>query len=638
MPLSLLHLVQCAAQASYFSSDEERLIHQSIRNGTTADLLRSSNIRAGIDNYLASEQARSELQTELEAYRTLVATSFERTATYFPALFRPSARVLSDPGSPVQTILPMLDADDVTPASHSNEVLEQPVAALTESCFQMDGALETVIYNTGVGLLNEREAAQAYASEGLVTAQAFAQMDVITKALLEAPDLLEKVIAVTKAVADQRVTDRQLLAMVKTHFSKTDSRLPWYLNVGIGLSHVAFVPSEILAGILRAGVKFMSQRFIIGEAYTTFRPRLLGMAKQNRRVIGDILGEAIVSDEQGVAVTQAYLNLLDRLIADVTFRHVSTQTRERRREKFIATPFPVAEQPDAQIALKLSSLTTLFDPLEPEASRQAVKARLRLILDKLVLAKEKNIPIGLTIDLEEFRLRDFTYELVKELLIEPQYQSLIHVGVVVQAYHRDSLNVLQDLAAWSQQRGQSILIRLVKGAYHHLEMEEAQLYGYESPVFTEKWMSDFHYERCLDFLMTQYPYLRTAVASHNLRTQAYAMVLSERKKIPIEAQMLFGLEDRSKGALARRVPLSVYTPIGDPMTGAAYLTRRMKETGAADGYLAQLASGKVSKSHLLQNPIMAGGRDAHFKYLEQKNKFPNCLQALSRRQVLKTRS
>jgi RHH-type proline utilization regulon transcriptional repressor/proline dehydrogenase/delta 1-pyrroline-5-carboxylate dehydrogenase len=99
--------------------------------------------------------------------------------------------------------------------------------------------------------------------------------------------------------------------------------------------------------------------------------------------------------------------------------------------------------------------------------------------------------------------------------------------------------------------------------------------------------------------------VRTAIASHNLRSLAHALVYARQAGLEpedLELQVLRGLGDDIAEALAREgLRTRVYCPVGDMVAGMAYLVRRLLENTSNDSFLAGRASG-VDLDQLLRAP------------------------------------
>src|SRR5206468_2652031 len=98
-------------------------------------------------------------------------------------------------------------------------------------------------------------------------------------------------------------------------------------------------------------------------------------------------------------------------------------------------------------------------------------------------------------------------------------------------------------------------IRLVKGAYWDHELVQARQHGWPTPVYEVKADCDRNFEALTRTLVTARPTVRVAVASHNLRSVAHAIVASRHaggSDQDLEIQVLRGLGDELQDALAAR--------------------------------------------------------------------------------------
>ncbi|HUB76842.1 MAG TPA: proline dehydrogenase family protein, partial [Solirubrobacteraceae bacterium] len=202
------------------------------------------------------------------------------------------------------------------------------------------------------------------------------------------------------------------------------------------------------------------------------------------------------------------------------------------------------------------------------------------------------------VDMESFDSLETTTELVEALLADPQLASGPSVGVVVQAYLRDSEQIVErilDAAARSSRRP-PLTVRLVKGAYWDREVAEARQHGWSPPVFEDKARSDRNFELLTRRLLDARPLVRVAIASHNLRSIAHAIAWNRctgAGACDLELQVLRGLGDDLALALASQGQrVRVYSPVGDLVAGMAYLVRRLLENTANESFLLAQAEGR----------------------------------------------
>ncbi|MBL4839100.1 MAG: proline dehydrogenase family protein, partial [Kordiimonadaceae bacterium] len=132
------------------------------------------------------------------------------------------------------------------------------------------------------------------------------------------------------------------------------------------------------------------------------------------------------------------------------------------------------------VSVKLSALHPRYE----FANRTAVLAELGHTLGQLAeLAAAHNVKMS--IDAEEADRLDLSLDLFEQLALNPALQEWEGLGLVVQAYGKRALEVIEWLDALAQKTGRKFMVRLVKGAYWDTEIKHAQEQGLEGfPVFT----------------------------------------------------------------------------------------------------------------------------------------------------------
>ncbi|MBI3828649.1 MAG: bifunctional proline dehydrogenase/L-glutamate gamma-semialdehyde dehydrogenase, partial [Planctomycetes bacterium] len=142
--------------------------------------------------------------------------------------------------------------------------------------------------------------------------------------------------------------------------------------------------------------------------------------------------------------------------------------------------------------------------------------------------------------------------------------------------------------------------------YWDYETIIAKQHGWTCPVFTQKHETDANFEALSRTLLSGYPYVEAAIASHNVRSLAHALAWAKEISCPsnaFEIQALYGMADPMKEALAEDgYRVRVYTPFGELLPGMAYLVRRLLENTANESFLRQGFVEGVAEDKLLQNP------------------------------------
>lgn len=439
-----------------------------------------------------------------------------------------------------------------------------------------------------------------------------------TTELLSKPgneDLLNAVMRFTDVLPQIKNDARSVRKHFLNYFYGLDtSRLDVFTRMGLWLAKMAKDHFKILDRLIALGarqmVTKMAKSFIAGNNAHSAVNQATAMAKKGWGFLGDLLQEAVTDEVSAENSVTLYEELLTKLAQN---KELHTTMRENYTKNHFVPELHPDHQVDFQIALKLSSFYSQWDPLDFSGTYEVIEKRVGHLLRTVKnLEQQYQIKIGVTIDLEHFDYRDMTNEIFKKLMDKPEFRDMERIGLVVQAYLRDADNTIRDLAEWSRKRretkgGKSIMIRLVKGAYWDYESIKSNQKGFDLPVFNEKWMSDANFERCVDLVLSRSQDLRLALASHNMRSLSYGLHQAQQLGIPLTVEMLYGMANNFKAALCEMgIPLFVYSPVGELLPGMAYLSRRILENASQNSFLRQSAGDPSPKrrQELLANPQM----------------------------------
>jgi RHH-type proline utilization regulon transcriptional repressor/proline dehydrogenase/delta 1-pyrroline-5-carboxylate dehydrogenase len=382
---------------------------------------------------------------------------------------------------------------------------------------------------------------------------------------------------------------------LREYFDQAGEAVPGWIHTGLRLLPERGRLGGLLARTASWSAERMARRFIAGS---DLDETLAAVARLRRESLGftvDLLGEAVITEAESAHYQAEYLHLVEGLSKAVnSWPAVDLIDRDER-----------GPLPRVNVSVKLSSLYSQFDPIDPDGSGRMVRERLRPILR---LARERRCFVN--IDMEQYASKDLTLRIFREVLDEADFRDWPDVGIAIQAYLRDTEADLQILADWARRRGTPVWVRLVKGAYWDYETVIAAQQDWPVPVFTQKWESDASYERLTRFLMERPESFRVALGSHNVRSLAHGLALAQTLGLPergYEIQMLYGMADEIKNALVslgRRV--RVYTPYGKLLPGMAYLVRRLLENTANESFLRASFTEHVPEEQLLMNPVKRG--------------------------------
>jgi RHH-type proline utilization regulon transcriptional repressor/proline dehydrogenase/delta 1-pyrroline-5-carboxylate dehydrogenase len=384
---------------------------------------------------------------------------------------------------------------------------------------------------------------------------------------------------------------------LREYFGEAGAALPGWMRLGLNWLPRDGLTARWLAGLARSNAQRLARKFIAGSNLDEALRAIANLRRRSLAFTVDLLGEATITEQEAGQYQQAYLELIAGLTAQVN----QWPTVDRvDRDSF----GPI---PRVNVSIKLSSLYSQFDPIDPEGTSAAVRQRLRPILQ---MARAQRAFVN--IDMEQYAFKDLTLRILKEILAEEEFRHWPDIGVAIQAYLRDTEHDLEDLLRWAEERGTPLWIRLIKGAYWDFETVLAAQEGWPVPVFTHKWETDANYERLTLFLLRNNTMLRPAFGSHNVRSLAHALAAAQLLHLPpgaIEIQMLYGMAGPFLDAmvsLGQRV--RVYTPYGELLPGMAYLVRRLLENTANTSFLRASLTENLPEEQLLMNPMQKNGQ------------------------------
>jgi RHH-type proline utilization regulon transcriptional repressor/proline dehydrogenase/delta 1-pyrroline-5-carboxylate dehydrogenase len=334
--------------------------------------------------------------------------------------------------------------------------------------------------------------------------------------------------------------------------------------------------------VTAAAVGRIAARFIAGRDAHAAGATLARMWERGRASSVDLLGEATLTRAQG----RAYADRCDAALAELSLAAVRWPARALL-ERDAAGAIP-----RVNLSIKVTALTPLVRPEAPERWREDAADHVRRLL-----RRARELGAHLHIDMESADSTALVGELALELLGEGEFRNGPSAGIVLQAYLADADERLARILAWARSADRTVplTVRLVKGAYWDREIVEAAQNGWSAPVWTSRQETDRCFERCTRELLGAFPAVRTAIASHNARSLAHAIVCARRLGLgeaDFELQVLRGLGDDLGGALAALgLRGRTYSPVGDLVAGMAYLVRRLLENTSNDSFLAGRLAG-----------------------------------------------
>ena len=345
---------------------------------------------------------------------------------------------------------------------------------------------------------------------------------------------------------------------------------------------VARLGEPVIRTAVGHAMRLMGSQFVFGrtidEAIVHARkPEALGY-----RYSYDMLGEAARTADDAQRYFEAYLHAIEAL-----------------------TPHCIhgAVRDNPGISVKLSALHPRYEV----AQRDRVMVELVEATRKLALAAAK-ANMGFNIDAEEADRLDLSLDVIEAVLETPELAGWNGFGVVVQAYGKRVLPLIDWLEATAARLDRRIMVRLVKGAYWDAEIKRAQVMGLPGyPVYTRKAATDVSYIAAARKLFgTEHIYPQ--FATHNAHTAAAVLHLGNaagRSRDSYEFQRLHGMGEQLHEVLRKQhaTTTRIYAPVGAHKDLLAYLVRRLLENGANGSFVYQIADDDIPAETVAEDPI-----------------------------------
>ncbi|WDQ97908.1 bifunctional proline dehydrogenase/L-glutamate gamma-semialdehyde dehydrogenase PutA [Devosia sp. J2-20] len=431
---------------------------------------------------------------------------------------------------------------------------------------------------------------ESFLSEyGLATDEGVALMS-LAEALLRVPD---------SETVDELIHDKVGGSNWTGHFGASSNHLVNFSSLALSLTAevlgdpevaprsafhraVARLGEPVIRTAVGQAMRLLGSQFVFGRSIEEAVTRAKKQESNGYTYSYDMLGEAARTSADAARYFDAYANAIARLAPN-------------------AKPGGVRDNPG--ISVKLSALHPRYE----FAQRDRVMTELVDLTRKLAVAA-RNANIGFNIDAEEADRLDLSLDIIAEVLATPELAGWDGFGVVVQAYGKRVLPLIDWLDATARALDRRIMVRLVKGAYWDAEIKRAQVQGLpDYPVFTRKASTDISYiaaARKLFAAKNIYPQF----ATHNAHTAAAVLHLAEeigQGTDTFEFQRLHGMGERLQDVLRTTAGTRtrIYAPVGAHKDLLAYLVRRLLENGANGSFVYQIADEDIPAAAVAEDPI-----------------------------------
>ena len=352
---------------------------------------------------------------------------------------------------------------------------------------------------------------------------------------------------------------------------------------------------EGLAGVLHGAIRRLGEPVIRTAVAQAMRE--LGHHFVLGRDMGEAMARAAELEAQGYSFSYDMLGEAARTEADARRYHLAYSDSITALAA-VGQGESIRDRPG--VSVKLSALHPRYE----FAQRERVMAELAARLSALAFLA-KSAGVGLNVDAEEADRLDLSLDVIEAVLADPALAGWEGFGVVVQAYGKRAMHVIDWVDALARAHGRRIMVRLVKGAYWDSEIKRAQVLGLEGfPVFTRKAGTDVAYLACARRLLGMTDRLYPQFATHNAHTVAAVLHMADGRT-DFEFQRLHGMGEALHEAVraAAGTRCRIYAPVGAHHDLLAYLVRRLLENGANSSFVNQIVDESVSAEEIAHDPI-----------------------------------
>lgn len=263
------------------------------------------------------------------------------------------------------------------------------------------------------------------------------------------------------------------------------------------------------------------------------------------------------------------------------------------------------------VSVKLSALHPRYEATHAEECIPYLQNRLEALCR---MAMEADI--ALTVDAEEADRLDLSLDIITSIFDNPVFKRWDGYGLAVQAYQKRALDVIGHMLDRARGAGQTIQIRLVKGAYWDSEVKHAQIEAYpDFPVFTRKAHTDVNFLSCARMLLQARDICTPLFGTHNAHSIAAILDMTGDEREGFAFQRLQGMgEGLYSQIVTEGIPCSIYAPVGTYKDLLAYLVRRLLENGANTSFVNRLYDLEVSIEELVSDPILSVRTQDRFRH------------------------
>jgi proline dehydrogenase len=389
-------------------------------------------------------------------------------------------------------------------------------------------------------------------------------------------------------------TSTNLISFDNTEFSfeyKTDKQLKkarflfslmgkrWIVRLGTRLAPWSLKVGLPVKGIIRNTI---FSQFVGGETLEETAVVAKKLGEYNVQVILDYGVEGKEGEENFDHACEEFIRVINYAATQPNIPFMSVKVTGFAR-------FTLLEKLDTLMHAAGGTLMKRYlkaiESLEPGEKEEWHRVRYRVMRVCEAGAEKK---VGVLIDAEETWIQD-PVDAMTMLMMDTFNKQRAVVYNTLQHYRHDRLQFLKDSYAAAIERKFILGAKLVRGAYMEKERKRALEMGYPSPIQPDKESTDKDFNAGVKFCIDNIDRVALMVASHNEKSNLYAIQLLQEKGLPVNhphvhSSQLFGMSDNITFNLAHAGGyVSKYLPFGPIRDVLSYLMRRAQENTSVKG-------------------------------------------------------
>lgn len=365
----------------------------------------------------------------------------------------------------------------------------------------------------------------------------------------------------------------------KARFLFSSMAKPWLVKMGIKLTPWAIKMKLPVNGIIRNTI---FEQFVGGETLEETARVAKKLSEYHVQVILDYGVEGKESEEDFDHARDEFIRVINYAATQPNIPFMSVKVTGFARFGLLEKMNAMIRQNDGSLMKRYSKAVDDLTIGEREEWNR-VRDRMLHICEN---AAKGNV--GVFVDAEETWIQD-PVDALTILMMDAFNKEKCIVYNTTQHYCVDRLQFLKDSYEAAVQRNFILGAKLVRGAYMERERRRAVEMSYPSPIHPDKESTDRDFDAGIKFCIDNIDRISLVVASHNERSNMYAVELLQQKGLSLKNHhvhwsQLYGMSDNITFNLAHAgCNVSKYLPFGPIKDVIPYLMRRAQENTSVKG-------------------------------------------------------